>query len=309
MTNPLVSVIVPSYNCARYLPETLDSILVQTWSPVEIIVVDDGSTDDTQDVLKRYAGKIRVIRLDKNCGGPAKPRNVGIQNASGKYVALFDSDDIMTPDKLERQVKFLEAHHSTPFVFSNFRNFSVEGPAKDDFLRDHKDFQAMAKEKVEGDGFKIWKGTGFETLIEDNYIGTSGAVFRKDLAEKLGGFDETLSNSDDVDFFFRVTDRFEIGYIDAELHRRRVHAGNISSRSAALLARLKVREKLSRLPLSPRDRNAVNRSLAQILFSIGYNERVAGNRLSAIGYYWRSWNRDRSQILILKSMVRALLPF
>ena len=99
---PTVSVVIPTYNYGRYICETIDSALAQTYKPLEVIVVDDGSTDDTRERLAAYSDRIRYI-LQKN-SGPAAARNTGIVAAQGEFVALLDSDDLWLPEKVERQV-------------------------------------------------------------------------------------------------------------------------------------------------------------------------------------------------------------
>ena len=102
MTSPLVTVVIPTYNYGRYICQTVESALGQTYSPVEIIVVDDGSTDDTRERLTAYGDRVRYIYLQNR--GVSTARNIGIQAARGEFVALLDSDDLWLPDKLERQV-------------------------------------------------------------------------------------------------------------------------------------------------------------------------------------------------------------
>ena len=106
-SGPLVSVIVSTHNRADLLCETLDSILSQTYENFELIVVDDGSTDNTEEVVKRHsAGRINYLKID-NWGGPARPRNIGIEKAKGKYIAFCDDDDIWLPKKLEKQINYI----------------------------------------------------------------------------------------------------------------------------------------------------------------------------------------------------------
>src|SRR5262245_54923530 len=123
MPTPQVSVVIPSYNSARWLPETLSSALAQWGIDIEIIVVDDGSTDDTEALVSQFAG-VRYLRPVK--AGVAAARNTGIRAALGRYIALLDSDDIWEPDKLQRQARILDQHDSVGLVFSNYRPFGAE---------------------------------------------------------------------------------------------------------------------------------------------------------------------------------------
>ena len=115
LMNVTVSVVVPAYNYARYLPKAIDSALGQTHPPLEVIVVDDGSTDDTPRVLAAYADRIRVIRQANQGAGAA--RNAGIAAARGEYVAFLDSDDLWHPRKLELQLaRFASDPETTAFI-------------------------------------------------------------------------------------------------------------------------------------------------------------------------------------------------
>src|SRR5689334_6850738 len=107
--NPLVSVVIPAFNRAFILPEALDSVLAQTWKDFEVLVVDDGSTDNTEEVLEPYVARHGVRFLRQANQGPAAARNRGIEAARGKYVAFLDSDDLWLPIKLAVQIPRMEA--------------------------------------------------------------------------------------------------------------------------------------------------------------------------------------------------------
>lgn len=116
---PLVSVVIPTYNSAQYIPEAVDSILSQTFKDFEIIVVDDGSTDNTEEVVTRIkSDKVRYFK-QPNSGGPSKPRNVGVELARGNFISLCDSDDVIFPNKLAEAVDFFLQHPHLGFVFAN----------------------------------------------------------------------------------------------------------------------------------------------------------------------------------------------
>jgi glycosyltransferase involved in cell wall biosynthesis len=304
-------VIIPAYNHARFLAATLDSALAQTWRPIEVIVVDDASTDDTREVLSAFAGSVRSVRLGSNCGGPARPRNIAISMSRGKYVALFDSDDLMHAGKLARQLEFLERYPDIPLVFSDFENWHPDGRVERFLRQGHDDFVQSRKDELGPREFRIPAAVAFDTLISDNYVGTSGIVMHRSLVNTVGGFDESLCNTDDKDFLFRVAHRFDLGFIDDVLHRRRLHAGNISTRPAALRAREIVYQRLrcAAFALSPAARARLDRRLAEVYFDRGYVERVGGSRALALKYYLKSWVLHRSDVRPIKSAIRALLPY
>jgi glycosyltransferase involved in cell wall biosynthesis len=305
----MISVVIPAYNSAAFLPETLHSILSQSFKDIEVIVVDDCSTDGTAGVVAGLGQNVRCIRLEKNSGGPARPRNIGIQAARGQWIGLFDADDLMLPGKLEEQHAFLADHPDIPLVFTNFQNFSDDGRYYPDFLRDHLEFQRMPKVRLDGNRYRIPSAVAFDTLIPDTYIGTPGVVMRRSLAAEVGGFDETLCNSDDVDFYFRVARRYDLGFIDRVLFKRRIHATNISSRAKAYDSRFRAYSKLKDLPLSAVARRDLNRMLSEILFSAGYRERLSGSRWSAVRYYLASLRYRKPDGRIIRSIMRVMMPF
>ncbi len=121
MNSPLVSIIVPSYNASQYLPEMIDSVINQTYRNWEMLIVDDGSTDNTLSIAQGFAAKdprIKVFPLGYNSGGPAKPRNYAMQIAEGSYLAFLDADDLWLPQKLEKQVEFLENNQDIFLLYS-----------------------------------------------------------------------------------------------------------------------------------------------------------------------------------------------
>jgi glycosyltransferase involved in cell wall biosynthesis len=311
VVQPLVSVIIPSYNHARYLAATLDSVLAQSWRPLEVIVVDDASTDETSEVLAAYRDRVRTIRLESNSGGPARPRNTAINLARGEYLSFFDSDDLMNPEKLTLQIGFLQRFQDLPLVFSDFENFYADGRVERFLSAAHEAFWQMPKLPLAPGEFRIRSSDAFDTMIADSFAGTSGIVMRRSLVEAVGGFDETLSNTNDQDFLFRVSRKFDLGYVDSVLHRRRMHSTNISSRLAAIGAREVVYERLrTGTPgLSAAAEMRLNRKLADVYFSRGYWERVRGSRVLAVKYYLKSWSLQKTDLWILKSIIRALLPY
>ena len=139
---PLISVIMAAYNRAAYIEEALDSIKRQTFKDYEIIVADDGSTDNTKEILERYEG-IRCLYLEH--GGIATTRNAALKAAKGKWIAFLDSDDLWKEDKLQKQVDYLQAHPDCRIVYSEFKNFT---DIPDDQLDDRQ------KELLATDGIK-----------------------------------------------------------------------------------------------------------------------------------------------------------
>lgn len=130
MTNPLVTVFIPVYNAEKYIAESLESILNQTYDNLEIILVDDGSTDKSVEIIKSYDDpRIRLIQNEKNMGIPYT-RNVGLDHANGKYMAIMDSDDISLPERIEKQVRYLEENPDIDVVGTNYYKFNEKSCRK-----------------------------------------------------------------------------------------------------------------------------------------------------------------------------------
>ncbi|HET9100636.1 MAG TPA: glycosyltransferase family A protein, partial [Acidobacteriaceae bacterium] len=118
---PLVSIIIPSFNCGRFLADAVRSAFVQTYPAVECLVIDDGSTDATRDVLANLKARYPQLRiLSKTNGGPSSARNLGLKLCSGSMITFLDADDVLLPDKIERQVDFLQAHPNVGMVYGDY---------------------------------------------------------------------------------------------------------------------------------------------------------------------------------------------
>jgi glycosyltransferase involved in cell wall biosynthesis len=191
-SQPLVSVIIPTYNRAGIICETIDNLFEQTYRKCEVIVVDDGSTDDTQSKLVRYGNRIRLIRQE-NCG-PAVARNHGARVARGEIIAFQDSDDLWKPSKLERQVSLLERDRSLPCCLCNISFGIVNGNEFTSF-----DQSLIHPQHEEG----IWLNVA-DILATRFVLFNQAVAIRRETFEKLGGFDESLRYLEDYDLPLRL---------------------------------------------------------------------------------------------------------
>ena len=205
-----ISVIIPTYNHARFLRDAVDSALAQTYAPLEVIVVDDGSTDATPRILAAYGDRIRAIRREN--GGVGAARNTGIAAARGELLAFLDSDDIWRPAKLEMQVARFEADPGLGLVHCRAETFDDAG-------------KLVHAPLV---GLEGW--VAMELLRFDRGViaaPCSATVVPKRVAEELGGFDPRLQPSEDWDFYYRLATRYRIGYVNDILVHYRIHSGGI----------------------------------------------------------------------------------
>jgi glycosyltransferase involved in cell wall biosynthesis len=190
---PLVSAIIPTYNRAAYIVGAIESVRCQTYRNVEIIVVDDGSTDDTQARLERYGSSIRVISQANR--GPAAARNVGIDAAKGDIVALLDSDDVWEPDKLQRQVSLLQqAGDAVPCCLCNAWMVSPDGSRIETFQ-----YSRLSPAVREG----LWLNPA-EVFASRFVLFAQAAAIRRKVLDRIGGFDESLRFHEDHELPLRL---------------------------------------------------------------------------------------------------------
>src|SRR5437773_7960671 len=189
-----VSIIIPAYNAARWLPATLDSLLLQTCSDWEAIIIDDGSTDGTAGVGEDYCardGRISLFRMPENCG-TAAARNRGMLEARGEYIAFLDSDDIWFPTKLEKQICLLQARPDCDACYTQFE-------LVDDWCRITDGWRELSR-------IFSHNPVNALALARGNYVGgsASGVLMRRSLIKTVGLFNETMRGSEDLDYWYRI---------------------------------------------------------------------------------------------------------
>ena len=193
----LVSVIVPTYNCAAFVAEALDSALAQDHPAVEVVVVNDGSTDDTMAVLARYGDRIRVI--DQKNAGPPAARNAGLVAARGEFIAFLDADDVWWPDKLSAQLALLRAR---PEVGTVITGWQVWSPAADGRFHHPEPLRARPADAWQDLAWCDWM---YNRLLFDCELLTTTVMMRRTVVEAIGAFDPTLWNGDDYDYWLRAS--------------------------------------------------------------------------------------------------------
>ena len=208
---PTTSVIIPTYNSARFLPEAIESVLGQTYKDYEIIVVDDGSTDNTDEIVAPYLDRITFLKV-KN-GGPSKARNRAIRESSGEYVAFLDADDVWYPEKLERQMKVFSENQRLGLVYSDASFDKIYNPKKNRTW-----FNATRCVKT---------GWVFSELLDNCFIILSSVMVKRDCLEKVGLFDENLKWWEGYDLWIRIAFNNQIGLVNTPLHFRRIHESNL----------------------------------------------------------------------------------
>lgn len=288
---PAASVIIPCHNATEFLAETLGSILSQSWQDFEILIVDDGSTDDPGPIVASFnEDRIHLIYAPAS-GGPSRPRNLAAAQARGRYLFFCDADDTMLPDKMKKQVDVLDKYPDFGLVFTNFQ---VVGPQNQllspSFLEKYDTlWRIIAESSLQGGG--IDRDLMFSGLLRANFIGTSGVAMHRKVFEDLGGFDEDLRSSEDFDFWVRIARKYTCAYLDIVGHAYRVHPESImQKKSIALhLAGDKVLKRLLDYAPGPMDRRSILRKLSKKQCCLGYFHERHGDLDSARFHYLESF--------------------
>lgn len=214
--NPRVSVVVPAYNSVDYTVETVESVLAQTYRDFELIVVDDGSIDDTRVVLSSYGDRLQYIY--KENGGACSARNVGIRHARGEYIACLDCDDLWLPEKLEYSLSVLETDPQMGFVFTPCYTIDSEG---NPVGKVHFPFDLQQ---------------AYVNLLMENFVMAPTVLMRRACLEEVGLFDENIFIPADWDLWLRLAYRFQVGYVDRPLSKYRL-ASNYTLRNVKQFVR------------------------------------------------------------------------
>ncbi len=212
INQPLVSVIIPCYNCEKTIKNTISSVLNQTYTDYEIIIIDDLSRDDTEkicrEITKLYSN-VEYFKLDKNSGGPSYPSNFGVSKANGEYIAFLDHDDVWLPTKLEKQINLIK--------------------------RDRLDMVSCNTISVIDQDESVinmdFNPPYLDNILKRNYIATtSSIVIRRDVFNKLGGFDVNLKGPQDWDFYINFFSKnFKFNYLQEALVKHINLDTNLSS--------------------------------------------------------------------------------
>jgi glycosyltransferase involved in cell wall biosynthesis len=211
----LVSVIIPCYNQARFLGEAIESVLSQSYPHFEVVVIDDGSTDNTSEVATRYAG-VRCVRQDNE--GLAGARNAGIRHSRGSYLVFLDADDRLLPDALGVGLRHLKERPECAFVSGRWKLIASDGSA----------LSTPLQPLVEKDHY--------EALLRGCYISTPAAVmYQRIMLEHLGGFDTSVSPSADYDLYLRVARQYPVHHHGEVVAEYRRHGSNMTLDPARML--------------------------------------------------------------------------
>jgi glycosyltransferase involved in cell wall biosynthesis len=263
--DPLVSVVVPSYNRAHTIAETIESLLAQTYPRLEIIIVDDGSKDDTERVVAPFLDRIVYVRQENK--GLAGARNTGHARSTGDYIAWLDSDDLWNPEKAALQVAFMQAHPDNVLIGTDFSAFDGEGF----FEASHASVYYSVFNRAGGlpglfperelvntravphlppglpETVPVFHGNVYESLVGGNFLHPPTVMFRRDAMIQAGSLEPVFHHGTDYEYFLRLSRLGRVAFIDRPLMRYRYSPDQMSSpknREALALSLVRVLESL-----------------------------------------------------------------
>ncbi len=280
-----VSVIIPCYNYGPYLKSALEGLLRQSFQDFEVRVVNDGSTDDTERIAaaftERFGGRLHYVYQSNR--GVSAARNRALKDAAGRYVLFLDADDVLDGAALGTFAAYLDAHPEYGMVYSNTEYFDSES-GRTLGLNHGKG----PLEKTPHTGLCADK-----LFTEGNFIPTMSSMFRREVFDKVGVFDETIRYGEDYELWMRITSFFQAGYIDRVLCRVRRHGSNMTFHGARM-ARYHIRIVKRILRFSPLLREKltkaqINDKWYEVYYALGLNLALEGRQKRARVFLERAW--------------------
>jgi glycosyltransferase involved in cell wall biosynthesis len=268
MNTAPVSVVIPSFNAGRFVTQAVDSVLAQTVVPAEIIVVDDGSVDETRQLLEPYSDKIRYLYQDNQ--GVSTARNLGMANARQEYIAFLDADDVWHPSKIELQMRVLSLHPELGMLSTQ------EFP-----------WPAEKFPTIDSPGsltFAPWS-----RLVVRNYLNTSSIVVRRPVQVRAGLFDRTIQGPEDRDLWLRIAEIAPVASLELPLMGYRNVPGSLSKQAARCQeGMLRILEKLDERNVWQGRRLLRRKAYSHVYHACSYIHGAAGDYRSAIGNEFKS---------------------
>jgi glycosyltransferase involved in cell wall biosynthesis len=288
---PLVSVVIATYNMAAYLPLAVKSALDQTYRNLEILIVDDGSTDRTAEAVAPFLADSRVRYLMQKNGGQAVAKNRGIRDSTGEYVAFLDADDLWTPDKLEVQIPLFAASPAVGVVYSAFAYIDEKGDRLPDIP------------------LKLHRGRVSGPLLIFNFVGFGTSVVKRECFERLGTFNENLGMGIDYDLWLRFSTRYEFDYIDRPLLYYREWPGQMSRNwNTRYLKGIEIMKSFLRDFPDAVDQGTADEAWAHTYAGFGYTTRTKGGKLrDALRLYLQALRHKPAYVPAWRGIVATIL--
>jgi glycosyltransferase involved in cell wall biosynthesis len=313
MDKPLVSVVIPAYNCADVIGKTIDSVARQTYGNIEIVVVDDGSSDDTGRVVDGFTGNGKVICLRQENGGPGSARNTGIRAANGDYIAFLDADDSLAPDSIEKRMVLILEADGLELVYSNYFINRPDGSMKqrfDDKYPGNRDFSI--RQWPHGVVFEGRPADIFELPFD---LWTAAVLASRSLLRLTGPFRTDISIGEDRDMWIRLSlNAGKIGYVKSPVATYNRSRNSLTGRNAvrySLARRDLNRQFLEKYGITIREgkiRKVIHGKLSWVYYDLGRHYRKNGMIGRAIANFLKSIYFSPTNYLPYKEIASTVLP-
>lgn len=272
-----VSVIIPAYNRVDYIDQAITSVLQQTYANIELIVIDDGSTDGTYEKIKDYGDKLTLLTHQQRCNrGQSAAINLGLLRASGEYIAILDSDDYWELDKLKTQVDFFEKNPSVGLIYSN--GYAVD---------------AVGKQLYPIYNSEHTEPNDPNAVLLDCYIALPvNSLVRKNIYDRVGDFNENYRAAQDHDMLIRIAEVAELAYLPSSLWYYRRHADTISSKHQGVRWNTGVKilqEAQKRYPYQSR---TIRKRRAVLYFRLGMDHKAKKRVISSLWFLLKAFFLD-----------------
>ncbi|MCP5002593.1 MAG: glycosyltransferase [Planctomycetes bacterium] len=302
---PLVSVVIPTFNSGKFVVQAVKSVLEQSYRSLEVLVVDDGSTDNTKVLLSDFNDSIKYHYRENK--GPSAARNFGIKMAKGEYVSFLDADDLWIPGKIEVQLDFFERYRDLGLLFSDVEEFD-----EDKILP--KRFSYAVQSYGKDGASQVYFQEAYVKLLMNNFICTSTVMVRSESFKKAGFFDESLRIVEDRDMWLRIAAHFKIARLPLVLTKKRKHDSNISANPEIhISSQIKVLEKHLRLFPELVPSVLINKKLSQLYLSYGYihllKNRKRESRKMAIHSLSLATTIKAFELILLTFMGQSVIQF
>jgi glycosyltransferase involved in cell wall biosynthesis len=303
LDHPMVSVVIPAYNCAQFIGEAIESALRQTYKFLEIIVIDDGSTDDTVDIVRRYS----AVRLfQQNNQGSAVARNLGIENAKGSYIAFLDSDDVWWSGKLESQLKGM-TDSGYGMAYSRFIWWNPKPDGS--YSSPEHEFSLVNNQNISG--ATIHTGWTYAELLLDCIVWTSTVIVKKSLLMEAGLFNPDYRKGQDYDLWLRLSHLTPMVGLEQPMALYRIHGQSITHKVSDRCYEYEILSgAISKFGVTGPDGrkpncNNLNQRLKRIVLNHGVAHLSYGNPDIAIDFLTKACMADKFNMRTLILMVSA----
>lgn len=268
-----VSVVIPTYNCSKYITNAVESVLDQSYSNLEILIVDDGSTDETAQELKRYSGHPSIKYLYQSNQGPGAARNNGMKSSTGDYICFLDSDDALEPGSLKCRADVLSANDDLMMVFSDYTIQHSEESCVRNYLRHNRFLEFFAGAITSNAGDVISFNDDFIDFFfqfSPYPIWTGTVMLKKQLVESIGVFRTDVQICEDVDYWVRIAGSCKIAYVQKTTAIYNHHRSELTTNNSERYHKGTIKTLLS-IPVSSSVKKAtIHRRISESFFCLGY---------------------------------------